>query len=367
MKTLEPKARVLEEESIAHADINVNDVLCGRGTKHFAQSGNQLYHSLVKHFVPDYEIATKRDEKTEISTAIVNAIHGATPPGRFLIQSERYGFWCNIGAQKAREKTSQLLRESVATRRTAKNLRQSRGSVANDVVRRNTSVSTNPMPGNVSALAPHQASLPRPPFGDTSKALRPRRHSSSLHSRFISKKCHRRLHLQAPMRIQQSACTKRATSLRNHEVSLQMQSTKNELTTRTISAQALLLLRQQDLRGASAAMPCTTNNLDDAGDASSPKKFRSRSWPTRGSCSMSQSDPCYPTVTFPINISLYKEETNGKEERSSAGGSLRIPEIPQRFQPLRSKLKVPEVPSDYTEKDISLPCNLSRPQHFFPP
>ena len=57
---------------IHSTSINVNDVLCGRGTAHRTHSGNRRYHMLVKHFEPEYSKATCKDDKTKISRAIVN-------------------------------------------------------------------------------------------------------------------------------------------------------------------------------------------------------------------------------------------------------------------------------------------------------
>ena len=106
----EPK----QSGSIATSDVNINDVLCGRGTKYCNQLGNKMYHTLVKHFISDYATARNKSGKTEISKVIVDAVRNATPAGRFLTQSkDGLRTWYDIGDQKAREKTSQLLRETV--------------------------------------------------------------------------------------------------------------------------------------------------------------------------------------------------------------------------------------------------------------
>lgn len=97
---------------ISNSQINVNDVLCGRGTKHCNQAGNIMYHTLVRNFIVDYARAKKKNDKTEISKAIVDAIRNASPRGRFLNKGID-GFLHEIGDKKAWEKTSQLLRETV--------------------------------------------------------------------------------------------------------------------------------------------------------------------------------------------------------------------------------------------------------------
>ena len=97
---------------ISEKEIGINDVLCGRGTKHCYTAGNKMYHKLVNHFIQDYARATKKTDKTVISIAIVEAVLNATPPGRFLSKHSDTK-WKEIAGDKAREKTSQLLREAV--------------------------------------------------------------------------------------------------------------------------------------------------------------------------------------------------------------------------------------------------------------
>ena len=73
--------------------------------------GNILFRNLVKAKQPAYVRATKR-EKSGVSVDIVNIIRRLTPPGRFLKRdTENPEKWVDIGDQKAREKTSQALRE----------------------------------------------------------------------------------------------------------------------------------------------------------------------------------------------------------------------------------------------------------------
>jgi len=98
---------------ISESHLTINDVLCGRGTKHVSNAGNKMYHTLVKQFIQEYFSAEKKADKTIISIAIVDAVKNASPPGRFL-SNHGYGkCWREIPDQKAREKTSQLLREAV--------------------------------------------------------------------------------------------------------------------------------------------------------------------------------------------------------------------------------------------------------------
>lgn len=86
-----------------------DDVLCGRGGETNHHQGNIQYRNLVKAFQPLY-IASKRRDKPRIAQCIVYTIrkHG----GRFLKRTDaRSTTWVDVGNTKAREKTSQALRE----------------------------------------------------------------------------------------------------------------------------------------------------------------------------------------------------------------------------------------------------------------
>lgn len=89
--------------------ILADDVLCGRGgeTNHF--TGNCQYRSLVKAFQKLY-IESKRREKPKIAQCIVYTVRKAG--GRFLKRTDPgSNAWVDVGNTKAREKTSQALRE----------------------------------------------------------------------------------------------------------------------------------------------------------------------------------------------------------------------------------------------------------------
>ncbi|KAL7541799.1 LOW QUALITY PROTEIN: hypothetical protein ACHAWF_007022 [Thalassiosira exigua] len=94
----------LRDISMPHA----NDVLCGRGGGSNNHPGNESFRELVNEF--PYVNCPKR-EKPLIARRIVEAVRNQTPPGRFLSKDSRTGLWNDIGDGKAREKTSQALRE----------------------------------------------------------------------------------------------------------------------------------------------------------------------------------------------------------------------------------------------------------------
>uniref|UniRef100_A0A7S4RYW7 DUF6824 domain-containing protein n=1 Tax=Ditylum brightwellii TaxID=49249 RepID=A0A7S4RYW7_9STRA len=93
------------------SDLNENDVLCGRGAATNNRTGNRRFRTLIEHFRYVYMSAIRKEDKTEISRAIVDAVRNASPPGRFLKKHATKDVWCEIGDRKAWEKTSQTLRD----------------------------------------------------------------------------------------------------------------------------------------------------------------------------------------------------------------------------------------------------------------
>lgn len=83
------------------------DVLCGRGGETNHHSGNVKYRSLVKRYQPLY-IMSKRRDKPLIASKIVRLVRHMG--GRFL-RKDKNNCWRDVGNTKAREKTSQALRE----------------------------------------------------------------------------------------------------------------------------------------------------------------------------------------------------------------------------------------------------------------
>lgn len=85
-----------------------SDVLCGRGGETNHHPGNVKYRALVKRFQPLY-IVSKRRDKPRIAEKIVRTIRQRG--GRFLKKDSNSNTWRDVGNTKAREKTSQALRE----------------------------------------------------------------------------------------------------------------------------------------------------------------------------------------------------------------------------------------------------------------
>ncbi|KAL7578173.1 hypothetical protein ACA910_012609 [Epithemia clementina (nom. ined.)] len=87
-----------------------HDVLYGRGGGTNHHPGNKRYRKMVEDKKLDY-VNSKRLDKPLVALEIIKAWREQEPPGRFLKLDEKTGMWFDVGDKKAREKTSQALRE----------------------------------------------------------------------------------------------------------------------------------------------------------------------------------------------------------------------------------------------------------------
>jgi hypothetical protein len=87
-----------------------HDVLYGRGGGTNHHQGNKRYRRMVEDRKLDY-VNSKRLDKPLVALEIIKTWRGQTPPGRFLKMDDKTGLWLDVGDKKAREKTSQALRE----------------------------------------------------------------------------------------------------------------------------------------------------------------------------------------------------------------------------------------------------------------
>jgi hypothetical protein len=96
-------------------DPHAHDVLCGRGGNINSHPGNERFRTLVDKRKRVYLTARFKREKRLIASSIVSEIRTLKPAGRFLSQDKKSGLWKDIGDEKARDKTSQALRENAPT------------------------------------------------------------------------------------------------------------------------------------------------------------------------------------------------------------------------------------------------------------
>lgn len=92
------------------AEPGINDCLFGRGGGTNHHPGNKRYRTIVEDRKETY-LTSKRLDKPMIAMDIITEWRGQDPPGRFLKQNDITKLWDDVGDKKAREKTSQALRE----------------------------------------------------------------------------------------------------------------------------------------------------------------------------------------------------------------------------------------------------------------
>ena len=89
---------------------NKHDVLHGRGGNINTHSGNIYFRSLIEDNKRNYLTTTIKRQKREITDSIIQMI--SNRGGRFLSRDEKSGLWTQVSEEKARDKTSQALREN---------------------------------------------------------------------------------------------------------------------------------------------------------------------------------------------------------------------------------------------------------------
>jgi hypothetical protein len=87
-----------------------NDVMYGRGGGTNHHPGNKQYRKMVEDRKLEY-VNCKRLDKPLVALEIIREWRSQIPSGRFLKLDEKTGLWNDVGDKKAREKTSQALRE----------------------------------------------------------------------------------------------------------------------------------------------------------------------------------------------------------------------------------------------------------------
>jgi hypothetical protein len=134
---------------------NQNDVLCGRGGLTNNHPGNVFFRKLVRIKQESYLMASKR-EKTGVAREIVDLIRSLDPPGRFL-KKDPNNAWVEIGDRKAREKTSQALREGAPELR--EELQTAEQQLVLQAKQRQPSMTSNPQSNRVRIVSDDSVSF----------------------------------------------------------------------------------------------------------------------------------------------------------------------------------------------------------------
>jgi hypothetical protein len=107
---ISPDGRLSSQQQQSIVQPHATDIVCGRGGSSSRHPGNIHLRELIAANKARYSSLTKK-QKMMLARQIVDLIHGANPPGRFLARDTQTGYWCDIGLPRSLEKTSQALRE----------------------------------------------------------------------------------------------------------------------------------------------------------------------------------------------------------------------------------------------------------------
>lgn len=94
-----------------------HDVLCGRGGSINTHPGNEQFRKLIEKNKRVYLTARFKKDKRLITDSVIEDI--SSRGGRFLNKEGKSGLWFVVGEEKARDKTSQALRENAPKYREA--------------------------------------------------------------------------------------------------------------------------------------------------------------------------------------------------------------------------------------------------------
>jgi hypothetical protein len=103
-----------QQQQLAEVDpsheIRPTDVLCSRDKASHSHPGNKRFRQLIVRSREQYQNLSLRDDKTRLTTDIVNAVKSYG--GRFLKQHESTGSWYEVTYNVAHEKVSHALRSA---------------------------------------------------------------------------------------------------------------------------------------------------------------------------------------------------------------------------------------------------------------
>ena len=87
-------------------------IICGNKRQYFNSVGNRRLRVLVKNFIPQYNQANGKLEKSFIVTKVMNIIREACPVGAFVAMEK--GRWWQVSERTSREKVGSYFRDCLA-------------------------------------------------------------------------------------------------------------------------------------------------------------------------------------------------------------------------------------------------------------
>jgi len=93
-------------------ELHDNDVLCGRDKVSHSHPGNHRFRKIVELYRESYQKAPSREEKTRITSKVMEVIRSSQPQGRFLKYDDDTQRYFDVGDKYAHEKVSHALRSA---------------------------------------------------------------------------------------------------------------------------------------------------------------------------------------------------------------------------------------------------------------
>merc|ERR1712238_195016 len=137
-----------------------NDVMYGRGGGTNHHKGNKKYRIMVEDRKLEY-VNSKRLDKPLVALEIIRIWRAQLPTGRFLKHNDKTGQWDDVGDKKAREKTSQALREKAPQIRKQQEEEEKGGGSATEVEGKTTRFAADTKVGKKSPNKMKKAILAR--------------------------------------------------------------------------------------------------------------------------------------------------------------------------------------------------------------
>lgn len=102
-----PTASASTAATAAITSLEPNDVILGRGFRFAWHSGNNAFQALVQSFIPSYDTAKRKTDKSRIVQRIYDTV---TTRGRFVKKDEKSGLYFAVEEHIAKEKIGQAIR-----------------------------------------------------------------------------------------------------------------------------------------------------------------------------------------------------------------------------------------------------------------
>lgn len=91
------------------------DIMCARGAQFFQHPANVTFREIITRYLPSYEAASSKLQKSTIVQNIIHEVNSRSPPGtttQFIRLDKHVGLWFMLNSAAVRQKVGQTLRET---------------------------------------------------------------------------------------------------------------------------------------------------------------------------------------------------------------------------------------------------------------